>query len=95
MGGPRPLRLSAVTLLKRMTKRPVVIEWWRLLIYACFCLGVGNLSNAVLERVLAEHQWLMDRDHRGRSLLWFISIGLGLLAGRLLDRVFPLVPGQK
>lgn len=94
-GGNQTLRLRASRLLKGMSDEPVVIDWWRLLIYVCFCLAVAAISNAILERLLASHDWLVEQDQRGRSVTWLIAFGLSLLAGKLLNRVLPLVPGQK
>ena len=78
-----------------MSEEPFVIDWWRLIIYMCFCLAVASVSNAILENLLASHRWLVEHDQRGRSVTWFIAFGISLLAGKLLNRVFPLVPGQK
>ncbi|CAA9535593.1 MAG: hypothetical protein AVDCRST_MAG91-3375 [uncultured Sphingomonadaceae bacterium] len=77
-----------------MSKRPAPIMWWRLLIHGAFVIAVAIGLNSILEDFANARGWPLYEDSRARTWLWIVALGLGLLAGRLLDRVFPLIPSD-
>ena len=78
-----------------MAENRIPIAWWRLLIYVVFVIVVAFVLNALLNEAFKSQGWLIQTDSRGRTPIWIASLALSLVAGRLFDRVFPLVPRQK
>jgi hypothetical protein len=78
-----------------MNESRTPIAWWRLLIYVVFAVVMAFVFNALLNEVFKSQGWLLHGSRRGRTPIWIASLGLSLVAARMFDRVFPLVPGRK